>query len=82
VAVPILTDLWKTIEHEKAHGYEHRSPHKKVKLNNTIVVKKCLIDFSAMMEEEAEVEVEVEVEKQANVLTIDTEVLCTNVVIS
>jgi hypothetical protein len=45
-------------------------------------VKKCLIDFSAMMEEEAEVEVEVEVEKQANVLTIDTEVLCTNVVIS
>jgi putative phage-type endonuclease len=86
VAVPILTDLWKTIEHEKAHGYEHRSPHKKVKLNNTIVVKKCLIDFSAMMEEEAEAEAEaeaeVEVEKQANVLTIDTEVLCNNVVIS
>ena len=90
VAVPILTDLWKTIEYEKAHGYEHRSPHKKVKLNNSIVAKKCLIDLSAMMDEEEKKKEEdndndndkEEEEEEANILTIETEVLCSDVLCS
>ncbi len=68
-AVPILTDLWKTIEYEKAHGYEHRSPNKKVKLNNIIVVKKCLIDLADMQEQE---------QAQEQELTIETEVLASH----
>ena len=32
-AVPILNALWATIEHEKVHGYQHRSPNKKIKLD-------------------------------------------------
>jgi putative phage-type endonuclease len=31
-AIPILNELWKTIEYEKNSGYEHRSPKKKVKV--------------------------------------------------
>ena len=34
-AIPILTELWKTIEHEKQNGYEHRSPKKRVKVNKS-----------------------------------------------
>jgi len=51
-AVPILTDLWKTIEHEKTHGYEHRSPNKKVKMDSAPngLSGKCLIDLSEMMD--------------------------------
>jgi putative phage-type endonuclease len=51
-AVPILTDLWKTIEHEKNHGYEHRSPNKKVKMDSApnVLSGKCLIDLSEMMD--------------------------------
>uniref|UniRef100_A0A6C0ILQ7 YqaJ viral recombinase domain-containing protein n=1 Tax=viral metagenome TaxID=1070528 RepID=A0A6C0ILQ7_9ZZZZ len=48
-AVPILDDIWQTIEYEKINGYEHRSPNKKIKLDkNVIVVKsdtKCCIDL-------------------------------------
>ncbi len=33
-AIPILDDLWKTIEYEKVNGYQHRSPNKKIKLDN------------------------------------------------
>jgi hypothetical protein len=32
-AVPVLNALWATIEHEKVHGYQHRSPNKKIKLD-------------------------------------------------
>ena len=31
-AVPYLDELWKTIEYEKVHGYQHRSPNKKLKI--------------------------------------------------
>ncbi len=31
---PILNEFWKTIEHEKINGYEHRAPNKKVKNTN------------------------------------------------
>ena len=31
-AEPILTDLWKTIEHERQYGYEHRAPRKRPRL--------------------------------------------------
>ena len=32
-ALPILDELWKTIVYEKQHGYQHRSPNKKIKLD-------------------------------------------------
>jgi putative phage-type endonuclease len=48
-AIPILNDVWKTIEYEKINGYQHRSPNKKIKLDkNVVVVKsdtKCCIDL-------------------------------------
>jgi hypothetical protein len=49
-AIPILNELWKTIEYEKVNGYEHRSPNKKLKvghinLNKPIIVKKCCVDL-------------------------------------
>jgi putative phage-type endonuclease len=73
-AVPILTDVWKTIEHEKAHGYEHRSPHKKVKMDSVpnVLAGKCLIDLSAMDEEEGAKQ---ELKSEPDVLTLDTNVL-------
>jgi len=72
-AVPILTDLWKTIEHEKAHGYEHRSPNKKVKMDSAAnaLGGKCLIDLSTMMEMDGGIE-DFTLD-DTNVLTIDTE---------
>jgi len=73
-AVPILTDVWKTIEHEKAHGYEHRSPHKKVKMDSVpnVLAGKCLIDLSAMDEEEGAKQ---ELKSEPNVLTLEPNVL-------
>lgn len=73
-AVPILTDLWKTIEHEKAHGYEHRSPSKKVKMDSVsnALGGKCLIDLSTMMEMDGG-GIEDFTLDDTNVLTIDTE---------
>ena len=50
-AVPILTDLWKIIEYEKSHGYEHRQPNKKIKvikLNNNGMSNRCMFDLSTM----------------------------------
>jgi hypothetical protein len=48
-AIPILDNVWKTIEYEKINGYQHRSPNKKIKLDkNVVVVKndtKCCIDL-------------------------------------
>jgi putative phage-type endonuclease len=32
-AIPILDEIWKTIEYEKINGYQHRSPNKKIKLD-------------------------------------------------
>ena len=49
-AVPILTEFWKTIEYEKVHGYEHRSPNKKVRVDNNNVAGKCMIDLSTLMD--------------------------------
>jgi hypothetical protein len=79
-AVPILTDVWKTIEHEKVHGYEHRSPNKKVKMDSApnILSGKCLIDLSAMDEDEYNSELILDTNVlilDTNVLTIDTNVL-------
>ena len=65
-AVPILNDVWKTIEYEKKNGYQHRSPNKKIKLDKSIVVvkseSKCYIDLFEDMKEEN--------------ITIDTEMYC------
>jgi len=77
-AVPILTDLWQTIEHEKTHGYEHRSPNKKMKLENVPngLSGKCLIDFAAMMDiDAAEGEQVQELTFETEVLTVETEVV-------
>jgi len=78
-AVPILTDLWKTIEYEKAHGYEHRSPHKRLKMDSVpnVMGGKCLFDLSTMMDidisgEEGEKQ---ELNIETKVLTIETEVV-------
>jgi putative phage-type endonuclease len=36
-AIPILNDVWKTIEYEKINGYQHRSPNKKIKLDKNAI---------------------------------------------
>ena len=55
-AIPILNELWKTIEYEKVNGYQHRSPNKKLKVGhdnapNQLIVKKCCIDLYSLEEE-------------------------------
>lgn len=61
-AIPILNDVWKTIEHEKINGYQHRSPNKKIKLDkNVVVVKsdtKCCIDLFTDFNDEFTVDTE------------------------
>jgi putative phage-type endonuclease len=58
-AEPILNEFWKTIEHEKINGYEHRAPNKKIKNsnkelsfneigNNEIYKNKCLINVTKL----------------------------------
>ena len=78
-AVPILTDLWKTIEHEKTHGYEHRSPNKKVKMDNApnVLGGKCLIDLSTMMDMDMDMDMVMDKEQlsiETKVLNIETEI--------
>ena len=57
-AIPILDDLWKTIEYEKVNGYEHRSPNKKIKLepkhnsHHSNELTKCCINIYTSIEEE------------------------------
>jgi putative phage-type endonuclease len=55
-AIPILNEIWKTIEYEKINGYQHRSPNKKIKLDKHVdVVKsdtKCCIDLFTDMNNE------------------------------
>ena len=56
-ALPILNNLWDTIQQEKVNGYEHRAPQKKG-YNNTLVGAKnphnepvkntCLIDVVSL----------------------------------
>lgn len=43
-----LYDLWKIIEKEKVHGYEHRAPKRKLRGKNVenSIFKKCCIDTS------------------------------------
>jgi putative phage-type endonuclease len=75
-AIPILTDLWKTIEHEKKHGYEHRSPNKKVKMDNTTngLGGKCLIDLSAMMDMDEDGDKQ-ELSTDTKIITFEAKVL-------
>ncbi len=60
-AVPILDEVWKTITYEKIHGYQHRSPHKKIKLGPNAgpntgpnagpnTVSKCYFDLTTDLE--------------------------------
>jgi putative phage-type endonuclease len=74
-AVPILTDLWKTIEYEKVNGYQHRSPNKKIKLenNNNVLAGKCFIDLSTFMDVD-KVEEEKKEEEDNLILNIETDV--------
>lgn len=74
-AVPILTDVWKTIEHEKKYGYEHRSPNKKVKMDNApnVFGGKCLIDLSTMMDIDMDMDKQ-ELNIETKVINIETEV--------
>ena len=49
-AIPILNDVWKTIEYEKVNGYQHRSPNKKMKVGHNnepkqIIVTKCCVNL-------------------------------------
>ena len=68
-AVPILTDIWKTIEYEKEHGYEHRSPNKKVKLDKGItVIKTSNSNFCFDMNNL--------IDANSIEINIDTEMLC------
>jgi len=79
-AVPILTDVWKTIEHEKVHGYEHRSPNKRAKTDNTpnVMGGKCLFDLSTMMDVDAttgpDASPDANIDETNKNITIDTEV--------
>jgi hypothetical protein len=53
-AEPVLNEFWKTIEHEKINGYDHRAPNKKIKnFNkelpfNEICKNKCLINVTKL----------------------------------
>lgn len=52
-AIPILNDVWKTIEWEKVNGYQHRSPNKKMKVGhnnepNQLIVKKCYVNLYSL----------------------------------
>jgi putative phage-type endonuclease len=47
-AIPVLIELWETIEYEKINGYQHRMPKKKIKLNDNkssiVTESKCCIE--------------------------------------
>jgi putative phage-type endonuclease len=48
-SLPILQQLWATIEHDKIHGYEHRAPSKKMRHIFPSEIRpnnECLIDFA------------------------------------
>ena len=82
-ATPVLTELWKTIEHEKINGYAHRSPNKKVKLdtNNIVQTGKCFIDLSLLMDQEygqTEVDTVNTVDTAQLILNIETDVFTNN----
>ncbi|MEI6188663.1 MAG: hypothetical protein WCP46_09300, partial [Alphaproteobacteria bacterium] len=67
-AIPILNDVWKTIEYEKINGYQHRSPNKKMKVGHNnepkqIIVTKCCVNLYTDDEEHENV-----------ILNIDTEI--------
>ena len=73
-AIPILNDVWKTIEWEKVHGYQHRSPNKKMKVGhnnepNQLIVKKCYVNLYTDDEEHENV-----ILKNDIILNIDTEI--------
>ena len=44
VAIPKIQETWNIIEQERLHGYEHRAPNKKQKVNPTNPFEnKCLL---------------------------------------
>ena len=45
---PILDNFWKTILHDREHGYEHRAPQRKLKESSGESGKKCLIDVNKL----------------------------------
>lgn len=80
-AKPILDDLWKTIEHEREYGYEHRAPRKRSRTSkeqNPITGGICLIKLD---EVEADVEMAIVSPKNDSkvenvvIMQIDTQTL-------
>ena len=55
-ALPILAELWSTIEMEKINGCQHRAPNKKSRVSKSTdlgsVVRKCYINIEEMMKED------------------------------
>jgi putative phage-type endonuclease len=52
-AIPVIENLWKTIEMEKQEGFEHRAPKKKERKiikNENEITGKCFIDISKLTE--------------------------------
>ena len=52
-AIPIIENVWKTIEKEKQEGFEHRAPKKKERKtikNENEQTGKCFIDVSKLLD--------------------------------
>jgi putative phage-type endonuclease len=74
-AIPILDDLWKTIEYEKVYGYQHRSPNKKIKLDKNYVVVKSensMYQQNSFINLFPEVSIDTEMYDES-IISIDTE---------
>lgn len=45
-AIPVIEDVWKTVEYERTHGYDHRIPEKrKNKMTKFTDINECMIDL-------------------------------------
>jgi putative phage-type endonuclease len=80
-AIPILNDLWNTIEYEKINGYQHRAPNKRVKIDPVNTIEVVKLGFCAFDDTYLEPDPEPEPEPAAlapepdNItLTIETEI--------
>ena len=79
-AVPILNKLWETIETDRQHGYEHRSPNKRIKIDSvnaqeSIHSSKCLIDLNTLDMDIEREQIENSIHTSNIVLNIKTEIM-------